>query len=492
MEKIISYIKRNKEIFILLAFFFIIKIFVIREFGDKDFEPDGYNHVLYANSLFLDFPHHLSLGLEVWAKPLFTFIYGSLSFLFGDKTLFFYQFCNVIVWSIVTLLVYSIVKSYSKNKYISIIAAIFTGIGFLAFRDSVTALTEPIFACTIISSVFFMQCKNLYLAAFFIGLAPLGRIEGFLFMGVFIIYLFFLILKKIFVHKNINIFKFLICIIFAVTPAFTWNFLGYLKTHQLFYLATNGYPSQEGIYGYGTWFHYINGFFEQDKLLIIFFLVGLVFFLIFTTRRKKITDYLVVSFIYTLLFWIINVYLWENGKYGTAGLMRYFVSIIPIMMILAATGYSNLSKILKFRYSDVIQKISIILLVSLQLIFTLNTMYAKKSYDLQNTYPLPDISWEATGKWVKQNNITCRIYSSEPAPLYYAEKNMLNSSIYFDHLDQNPLSDQMYILDVSWSNLDKQNDIKKNSNIKYITSFGSTSIYIDYSSLDHSNCNLKQ
>jgi hypothetical protein len=480
--KILNYIRENKVIILTLFAIALLKIFVLREIGDKDFEPDGYNHVLYANTLFVNFPKNIDWGLSIWAKPLYTYVFGFFAHLVNIHTLDFYQISNIFIWAGICLLVYEIVKNTNKGKLIAILVSLMCCVSFLAFRSSITALTEPIFALVLVSTIFFLQRKQYLWSTIIMSFAPLGRMEGFLFL---IVYGLFLVYKLY--RKELSIKFFILLTVICALPTIGWDLLGWLNTGEPLYLIKRNYPSVPGLYGYGKWSHYIRGFLKQDIILTIMFVIGMVGIIKLIIQKKlfSLEYFVLISFI---MFSGINIYLWKYGLYGTAGLMRYFVPIVPFMCILAGWGLNSLyySKFDK----KFIRRFAIPVIILCQIILTLFMMYAKEFFSLQVTYPfVPDARIEA-GQWILDHKIKCNVKAPEPEILYYAKKIYTNSTIYIDTIDNEPL-DAVFILPISWlRDKDFSPILNDSTYLIHLRDFGDEQIIMRDSKKDDGNCNI--
>jgi 4-amino-4-deoxy-L-arabinose transferase-like glycosyltransferase len=197
MQKYLQALNRHKVMLIILISIILLKVIIIREIGNRDWEPDGYNHVLYVNSVFSNIPSSLKLGIEVWAKPLYTYIFGLISLIIGGRSLFNVQILNVFIWSISSFIIYLIANLLGGRRNISIFIGFLTSITFIVFRDSMTSLTEPVFTLFLVLNIYFLMKSKYLLSTLCISLLPLGRMEGFIFLCIY-----FLFILYIFIFKN--------------------------------------------------------------------------------------------------------------------------------------------------------------------------------------------------------------------------------------------------------------------------------------------------
>lgn len=472
-------LKPFQVLIILLLAIVLIKILVLVEIDHKDWEPDGYMHTLIINTIFKDFPNNIPLGIDVWAKPLYTYFFSIINLIFGDYITNI-QIGNVLIVTLVSLLIYKISFKLSSSQKVSIFIAIMSSINFLVFRSSLTALTEPLFTLILVLGFYYLISNKYLISMLFIGLLPLGRMEGFLFVIIWGLLLIWLTFKK-----TLNLKGFIKGILLLALPAIVWNFLGFLKSGSILFIVNNGYPNTPGVYGFGGWIDYFHGFLIQEPVALFLIIFGIIVIgLKVYTRKIKLFEIILFTSIYSYL--IINIVFWRYGIFGTAGLMRYFIPIIPLIHLLSSYLLtSNYIKRLGNKYL-------LFTVIILQLIFTLGSMYLYKGF-FMGLLNYPSQSQNVINVERQLKNISnCKIIGAYPSDIYYSGRNLANSEQYFDRnmiIDESKKGDYIFLANEDW--IRKQKIEIKNSNYTEKQLFSSREIIIYYFDdiSDPSSCN---
>ncbi len=481
-----AFISKNRLFFFLLLMLTLLKLAVIRRIGNKSWEPDDYWHVLHANTLFVEFPKYFQLGIDIWAKPLYTYFFGFVSVLARNGSLFVYQATNAVLWAVVCSIVYYLVKKITNNTLFSLLSGLLTGVGFIAFRSSITALTEPIFTVVLLLNLYYLYKEKYVWATFWISLLPLGRMEGFLFLGLHNLYLLFLAGRK-----KISFKKLLVLWIASVVPTLIWNFIGYRITGDPLYLAQRGYPKTPGLYGYGHIRHFVQGFWDQDTFTLIYFAIGSLFCVSYFPKVHRVVK---LALVYTSMLFIFDTYLWHKGLFGTAGLMRYMVPIVPLMCIIGGVGFNFVHDAYRDLKTDKKrnQLFVAMILIGVQLLLTLQLIHNKQPYKNLWNYPnVPNEEIQA-GEWIKGQNVTCKVVSWQPDVLYYAGLDMSKGTVYFDSMLETDPFDEIIVVNKEWLKGHKITDINKISNTRLLQEFNMVDIFLHDSPTDSGNCGLKQ
>lgn len=314
MKKSISIYKlhRNVIIFILISLIILVTIAL---YYKELYQEDSYTHYLMAKYA----RTHNWLFLDIWGRPIPTTI---LSFaaplgLFPTKilTIMISLLCAIITYYLARA------KNLRYSEYI---------VPFLIFQPyylliSVNPLTEIIFATLLTISLLYLINKNYVISTIICSVLPLARPEGFFFL---ILWMFILINKK--KWKSIP---------FLGLGCLTWNCLGFLQTGEIIWLYNN-FPwlGQKGVYGSGSFFHFLFLVPEITGILLLFFIIGLIHLI-----AEKRLLFPIVFFYFLLLHTI----LWTFGLFKSGGYARYFVSIAPIIAIITIYGLNILYKFLK-------------------------------------------------------------------------------------------------------------------------------------------------
>ncbi len=433
----------------------IIKVATLIFLGDVDFEADSYLHFLEAKIVLENIPNNLVVGLNVWSKPLYTFVHGFWLSFFTNPQLIHSQILNIIFSFLISLLTYKIGSELKLEKKYAYLAAILSSIGFLMFRSSITVLTEPVFTLIFISSLYLWLKDKYWLSGALIGLSVLGRIEALLFVAIWGLFYFF---KK--GDRNINPFKGglknYLYFILIISPTFIWNFIGFLYSGRPLYLFSNGYPTEAGVYGYGLPTNYIEGLLVQESITTVFVLIGFCIALAslqLNSRREIFWKFLKSNwgFISTiiLIFTVIQTIIYMFGLFGTAGLMRYFVIIMPLLTLVAAKVVANLLE--KTNTTPIAKTLVVLALCAAQLLTTFSILRAGGLYKgLENR---PSISSQYRDIWsepeisafLKSENI---LYTNRPELLYYSGRDLNNGvfTLGFDSIPEGTL----IVLELDW------------------------------------------
>lgn len=417
IKKIKTEVNDNRLAVIILTVIFILKLIFVFSLNNVDWEPDSYMHFLELKTIYSNFPNNLDLGLGVWTKPLYAYLFGIPVTIFSANSFFIVQILNLLIFAVIGYIIFKITQILFKNKMLSYLTIILTSFSLTLFKSSTSSLTEPIFTLFLVLGFYFSLKNRFEISSVLIGLSILGRIEGLFFIGIYFFYILFKIKKP----KLLSIHLLLLSL-----PGLMWNFLGYLQTGYPIYIFDNGYPSTPGAYGYGEFYSIAWQFITREPII---FLISLGAIIIFLKNFKKLTYRYELSLLYSwsFIFIAIQSILWWKGLFGSAGLMRYFVSIIPFMIILLIFLISSLIKRdHKIKLTAYFLSVSQIIIL---LIFILGIIPGKQEY------PVVDSELVEAGQWVKENvNQETFLASDRPEIIYYADRDLNNSTIFYKEI----------------------------------------------------------
>ncbi len=424
-----------------LVLIIVVKLVFIISLGDKGWEPDSYMHFLQLETIWQNFPNNLVLGLSVWAKPLYAYLYSLIITIFNVDKLWILQVVNVYVVAASSVIVSLIVRKLKFSEWTSLLALVLTNLSFTLFRSSVTVLTEPIFTLFLISSFYLLQTKRYLWSIILVGISVLGRIEGLWFVALWLIIMYF---------EKIEWRKILGYGLLMILPAFIWNYLGFLQTGEFFFLLNRGYPTEAGAYGFGSIFYYPRAFIEMEPIWILLLLLSLV--VIWESRRSASKWLYYIALIF-FSFIGVQMILWLRGAFGTAGLLRYFVSIIPFGIILAVYFIDVL--IDKFRFKEISTIFIVLIICGTQLVFSLNIFHkGGYSYNLLN-YPEVAESFKKAGEFIDLLPSDDLIFSLRPSFAYYSERNLNQINVDINDFKRNFDAGVtgVYLWEEDWSEL---------------------------------------
>ena len=410
---------KNKIVIALLLTVFVIKVITLISFNNIEWEPDSYMHFLELESIYANFPQNLSLGLNVWSKPLYIYPLGLITYLFNLKTFFVIELVNIIIFLLIAFIVYKISLNIYKNYTVALTALLLTSLSLTLFKSSLSVLTEPIFTLMLVTSFYFLTKKKFSLASLFIGLSVLARIEGLFFIGLYIIYTWY--------FYKLNIRTAVKNILLSAIPFLVWNFLGFLNTGDILYFRTFFQSYSAGNYGVGTLLDYPKMFITKEFVLSLMFLVALV---LVTKYRNKLQNKKLI--LYSLLTFVgfvaVQAILWSRGAFGTAGLMRYFISVIPFLILFVVSIFP----IIKSVFNKRLFLLSLVTTIGAQILL----LFFYLTGTIVSTQEVPKVEsyFIETGMWLKDNySQDVFIAADRPEILYYAQRNLVNSKVYFSN-----------------------------------------------------------
>ena len=432
---------KNLKILTVLLLTFVFKAFFLKELNGFGWEHDEYLHFLDLKTVYTNFPHNLDIGLGVWSKPLFTYIYGLPVHLFGLETLPQAQILGIITVLLTSFVIYKILLKLNLSQNLSLVGVIIYNFSFLTFRSSLSVMTEPIFALFLSLGIFTLLQKRYYLSSLMIGLLVLARMEGLFFVGIWGVYYLFtykdlchpegnrgmkswLTLRqaqdgttKVLIIKKFKNYKSLLTsYLLLFTPALVWNLLGYIHTGEILHIFNNGYPSSTNIYGNGGWTYYFESFLRLDPILFTLFVLS---FSLFLNYYKKRNFEILLLYISSAAFIFLQMIFWKFGWFGTAGLLRYFVTIYPIMTILACMFIS------RFNLKSISKSIFYLLFTSMFLFNGIITVHRGGIVGWQQTSVLDDSNYQKTGEWIEQNiDSSERLYADFPEYIYFSDRDL--------------------------------------------------------------------
>lgn len=427
------------------------KLAILRFLGDVDFEADSYLHFLQAESVYKHFPIHLNFGMDVWSKPLYTYIHGLWLALFPDPQLIHSQVLNILLFAAVSWVVYRTALRLNLKPSMAYLAAIFSNLSFLVLRSSISALTEPIFTLVFVLAIHYWIKRRYRLSGILIAISVFGRLEALLFVALW--WLFFAITQKNW--KNRILYG-----IMLAAPVLLWNFVGFLHTGRPAYLISNGYPTTAGVYGYGSPFTYLEGLAWQEGLIFILVVIGS--FIWLNRVWKPITRIEISARLMTLassswgfvaalfvVFTVVQSFLFTFGLFGTAGLMRYFILIMPLLGLLAAWSVQQIS--LQFSLKRVLEIALVICLCAVQGSVTTSIIHYGGYYKGLNNRP--DIKTEYREIWSEptvKNVLTStrHLYSNHPELVYYSGRDLIYGSFNLDL--SNLTKNSVVVIEKSW------------------------------------------
>ncbi len=312
----------KNPIYKILFAYFVIAAFTIYYFDGTGDAGDSISHFLFAKYA----PHHPELYFNHWAKPVFVLLASPFAqFGFVGMKIF-----NALISLLTIFFTYKIAKQLNlKNAIIVCAILIFTPVYFaLTF----SGLTEPLFALFIALGIYFLLNEKYLAACILFSFLPFVRSEGLILLGVIGIYL--LAKGK---WKSIP---------WLATGHIIYSFAGYFVYHDLLWVFRKiPYATMDSVYGHGNLAHFAQQLFYFFGLPIyILFALGLLSIIWSSIKLKSNYQEQILFFLGFLTFFIAHTLFWYFGIFGSMGLTRVFIAIMPIMGIIALKGYNFLSE----------------------------------------------------------------------------------------------------------------------------------------------------
>lgn len=416
--------RKNLIIIVILACVFLIKIFLVTKLNGLGWEADEYMHFLEAKTLYTNFPANLSIGVGVWSKPGYIYFYGLIISIFNISSLVQAQIITIVLTLITSWLILKILDELKCSFKVQVLGLMLTNFSFLMFRGSLSIMTESIFALFLTAAIYFFVKKKMNLSALMFGLLPLVRIEGLFFvLGGIIISLIYQIRNSKF--KIQNFLDFFIRALNLIIPTLVWDFFGFIMTGRIFYIIDSGYPLGAGKYGHGGYPYYIEGFLKIDPIIFILFAISAVYIFKYFKEKSWVKVGITSSFV---IFFFLQIIFWKFGLFGTAGLMRYFVTVLPLAIISIGLFFDNFFKSTK----DKLENYLIVFVVcGLQIFFTCLLFIRGGVVFNQQTKAVIEPGIEQAGMWLsKYVDANTKVYADIPEVLYFAHRDLNNSTIF--------------------------------------------------------------
>lgn len=320
---------------VILAIGVAARVIFIAAYFDLDWEVDAYAHVLHAKSVFAHVPGSLWIPIGIWPKPVFTLLYAGVYQAVPDgiPLLVVTQIGNVALWTGTAwlALVAAIRAGVGRAGIMAI--AILAALSYVAFRASVSALTEVSGAFLFALGMALFESRP-RLALFVFGCVILARIDA----GFCVVWF---ALAAMFDRPGPWFGEALKRGACFAAPVVVWNGLGFIHTGQPLYVLTGGYAITEtGRWGFGAMTHYLTEMLRFDAALTVLFAIGLAAVLIRRSPRLiRVTAFAVVFY---LVFMTTVFY---AGAFDSGGMLRYLVFSFPGMMLVAGYGVSALPRL---------------------------------------------------------------------------------------------------------------------------------------------------
>jgi hypothetical protein len=260
-----------------------------------------------------------------------------------------------------------------------------------------SSMTEILFSFLLIFSIFLIHREKFLWSALIISLLPFSRQEGYAFIILFAGYFVYI--------KAWKYIPFLFCGIVI------YSLIGYFSLGDIFWLINkHPYPIKDGVYGYGSPFHFI--LHSEDIIgvpLLIILVAGILFYCLNRSvlKKNKLRLFMYVLF---LFFFIVHSFLWWKGKSGSMGLVRVMACVLPLSAPICLDGFLFLISFIK-------KHLILIIVKSLIIIYTLTFLLLVQRVPLN--WNEQENTINELSRWVRINNYTGRKWVSTEVWLWY-------------------------------------------------------------------------
>ena len=287
------------------------------------FQQDGGFHFLYARSAW----KHPSMFVEVWPRPLFTFLYSfpaQLGYLPA-------KLLTVVIALITAYQTYLLAQQLRMEHPTWVAPLLFLQPAYLML--SADTMTEPLFALLLVIALRLHQLKREFAGMAVASLLILARPEGF-FIGV--LWGLWILLDR---SSARTLWRRLASTAILASGAFLWWFGALLFSGNPFFIRDN-WPPEWGVTSSadraGTFWDYAHRLPNiAGPLLCALLILGLISALF---RRQLGT----VASVF-LAFFLLHSAFRSLGLFGSAGYARYFVCVAPAIALLTLAGWNQLA-----------------------------------------------------------------------------------------------------------------------------------------------------
>lgn len=271
---------------------------------------------------------HPELLLHHWGKPVFTLIASPFA-QFGYKgVVLFNMICHLgaawLTWRIA-------VRMKFPHATLAPFLVVFAPISWGVWQSG---LTEPLFAVTLMSGIYFVIAGRYRASAIVLSLLPFIRTEGFLLLPLFCIY--FLVRRDF------------IALFLLGTGTLIYSVIGGIIFHHDFLWVIHDNPYKgESNYGRGSLFYFVS----QNEFLFGWLLTALigagVIAMIIRYRTSapvSLAAYLLVGGSFLVFFTAHSVFWWK-GLFGSYGLIRVMACIVPCGVLIGIIGLGQITRL---------------------------------------------------------------------------------------------------------------------------------------------------
>ena len=309
-------------VYLVVLFYAVIAALTIHSFNGTGDSGDSVMHYLFAKYA----PKHPELFFHHWAKPVFVLLASPFAqFGFDGMKVF-----NALATLGTIFLTYKIAERLKlQNSFAVMIMLIFSPMYFVL---TFSGLTEPLFALFLATGVYLVTKRNYTAATLLFSFLPFVRSEGLIILGVFGIYL--MIRQK---WKQIPL---------LAVGHVVYSVAGYFVHHDLLWVFREiPYARLDSVYGRGELTHFAKQLFFilglPSLILLIFGAISIVKDVIKGKESRVLPVIVLGGF---LAFFLAHSLFWYLGIFGSMGLTRVFICVMPLMGLMMLKGLNLLTE----------------------------------------------------------------------------------------------------------------------------------------------------
>jgi len=278
---------------------------------------DGVIHYFIAQVTWYD-PVYF---LNHWGKPMFNF-FASPFAQFGLNGIVFF---NVLVFLFSCIIGQKLMNKLNTPAGLQFIFPLVLLIANDYSMTILAGLTEPLFNLLLLISALLLVNKKWLWFAIVVSFLPFSRSEG----QLPLVLAFMLLLY----NKQLKIIPFL-GLGFVLYAFIGWGLIG----DFWWYFSNSPYSMDNGIYGHGTWDHYLlsyrNYIGNPGLYILIIGIPTAIYFLI--KRNWQFVQFELAFFAYGVFLGIVvlHSYFWATGQNGSLGLTRIATQGMPLFILL--------------------------------------------------------------------------------------------------------------------------------------------------------------
>lgn len=408
-------LQQNKAALALIGLFAVLTYTVAVLTDGTGDSGDSVMHYFFSKYAY----SHPENFLNHWAKPLFVFLSAPFaSFGFTGMKLF-----NCTVALSTAWFVFRTASALGlKNSWLSVLFLFFFVEYFVLIFSG---LTEPLFALLLIMAVYFSVREQYVVAALLISFLPFVRSEGWLMMGVFA---FWFVIKR-----NYKVIPLLLAghAVYSVIGFFHHGDLLWVFSH-------NPYASVRSIYGHGGWLHFVKQLYYVSGLPLYFLLscglIGVLFSFFKKEKHASISNAEnVLVYGCFLIYFIAHTLFWKFGIFGSGGLSRVLIAVVPLGALIALRGLHFISMEEKFKnkfFPKVITAVLVLYVIAFPFMPNPAALRIREDFSLAPDQHLSD-------------DLASVVKELYPTKKCFYEYNYLSESFGIDPFDKS-LHDNMY------------------------------------------------